>query len=507
MRITCSNCGTSYEVPAEKIPEKGMKVRCAKCQLVFEVKRAEQKIEAVEQKLPEAPKAPEKAPEPRAPVQKPISRPIITPTYVSELEGAVDEFRRKKKVNTLAGIGVIVVVAAIAGFIIWQFGIKPSAPKAPPTTIEGLYNDAYDLFKKDTLDDYTAAIGKLAASLSLKPDFAKGFALLSMSQAMLAEKKHDATPLEGARANAKKALDMDENLTEARLAVAMIGIIESDYANAEKVLEAAGQSAPDDPLVSVVRGDLLYKEGKLDDALNALGEAIKRDPRIAKAQYLSALILKDKQDYAGALARVNEVLSISHSHSDAIQLKTELEALIAEQARGTEQEATPEQKTEQVAEQQAEQMPEQKAEQKVEQKPEQKAEQKPEQKQPEEQKPAVDEFQQNFDTAKNLFNKGRSSTALKYAEKAVQLNPKNCNAKTLLGWIYLDTGDAEASKEQFNAATRGCPEALYGLGVAYKEQGQTQSAIMYIQKFLDTNPKGELADEASRLLATLRGGQ
>lgn len=481
MRVTCSNCQTAYEVPEDKIPEKGMKVRCTKCQFVFEVKRAVPIVEVieVEQKQPAAPKAAEPTPEPRPPIQEAPVRATMPREYVAELEGAVDKFKRQRRVNSILGVVIIVAAAAIAGFLIWQFGIKPATPKTPPVDPEAVYLEAYDLFKKDTLDRYIEASDKLTSLLAARPEFAKGFALLSMCQTMQAELKRDSTLFEQSRLNLKKALDLNRNLPEAYLAVAVLAIREKDYENATEVLNSAETMAPENPQVYAVKGELLYKQGKLDDAASAFEEAVKRDSRDARAHYLLALILKEKQDYAGALSRVNQVLEISHTHYDAIRLKNELEALQAGKVGEIGQGAA-EQKPEEVK------------------KP---AEQKPS----EEQKPQVDEFAQNFNTARSLFKKGRSSAALSYAQKAVQLNPKSCQAKTLLGWIYLDTGSLEDAKEQFNAASGGCSEALYGLGMVYKEQGQTQTAIMYIQRFLDTNPKGETANEASRLLATLRG--
>lgn len=481
MRVICSNCQAAYEVPEEKIPEKGLKVRCSKCQFVFEVKRAEQIVEAIEgePKQKELPKTDEPTLQQRLqPQPSPVSE--TTPsTYLSELEGVVDKFKRQRRINSILGAVIIVIAAAIAGFLVWQFGIKPSIPKAPPIDPESVYFEAYDLFKKDTLDKYAEASNKLASLLVAYPAFAKGFALLSMCQAIQAELGHDMSLFEQSRLNLKKAFDLNKNLPEAYLAAAVLAIREGDYDNATDVLNSLEKMAPENPQFYTVKGELLYRQGRLDDALASFDEAIKRDSRDARALYLSALILKEKQDYAGALTRAKQVLEISHSHYDAMQLKVNIESIQAEKVKEVGQLAAVQKPVE---------------EKKL-----------PEQKPSEEQKPAVDEFQENFNKARSLFNKGRSSAALGYAQKAVQLNPRSCQAKTLLGWIYLDTGRLDEAKEQFNAATAGCPEALYGLGMVYKEQGQTQTAIMYLERFLATNPKGQDASEASRLLTTLRG--
>lgn len=476
MRVICSNCRATYDVPDERIPEKGMRVRCSKCQFVFEVKRAEKTAEPIEAEpaREKASKSVEPVLEQSAATQKRSDFVPSSSEYVAELEETINRLKQRRRINSILGVAIVVIVAAVAIFLIWQFGIKPSKPKAPFIDPQTVYLEAYDLFRKDTLDKYAEAADKLTALLSAQPSFAKGFALLSMCQSMQAGLKRDSGLLEQSRINAKKALDLDKNLPEVYLAAAILAIQEKDYSNAIDVLKSAEALDPENPQLYTVKGELFYKQGMLDEAQKALTEAIKRDSRDARAHYLLALVLKEKQDYAGALGMLKQVLEISHTHYDAIRLKGELEqAVVAEKERKPEQAVSQSLK---------------------------------EEKRPaEEQKLSTDEFAQNFNTAKNLFNRGRPTAALSYAQKAVQLNPRSCQAKTLLGWIYLDIGNLEEAKEQFNSASGGCPEALYGLGMVYKEQGQTQTAIMYLERFLATNPRGADAEEASRVLSTLRG--
>ncbi len=59
MIITCDNCQTRFKIPDEKVTEKGVKVRCVKCQNTFRVKRP--------------PEAPAQAPAPPAPEADPFA--------------------------------------------------------------------------------------------------------------------------------------------------------------------------------------------------------------------------------------------------------------------------------------------------------------------------------------------------------------------------------------------------------------------------------------------------
>jgi len=490
MHIRCPSCGTGYQVPDEKIPEEGMKVRCSKCSHIFEVEKGKlvQELEDLQKPEPEAKPRPQPTepevktePSPRPAVDVPtvqVSSQPTQPMYTSDMDDIPLKFKRRRTVNTALGTLIILAVAVGAFLLIWQFGIKGAVPGTPSVDVEALYNEAFGLFKQGTLDKYMEAADVLRRALGVKRDFAKAYALLSICQTYESEIKRDSTLFEQAQLNAQKALELGQNLAVSHLAYSAIYVMRDVYEEAEKELLEAEMLDPKDPLLYAIRGQLLYKQGKPDEALKDFNRAIELDSDLTMAYYQSALILKEKEEYAEALARVNQALVISPSHYGAMKLKGELESL----------------------------KPEEEAEEK---KPgEEKAEgKKPEGEKAEEKQPEVDEFQLNFSKARSLFNRGRSTAAQGSAERAVQLRPNSCSARTLLGWIYLDIGRVEASKEQFDAAINlsGCAEALYGMGVAYKEQGNRQAAIMYIQRFLDTNPSGPLADEAAGLLRSLRG--
>ena len=60
MNVTCPNCATVYRVDPAKVPEAGVRARCAVCSAVFAVRReAEQSRPAVTELPRPEPKRPE----------------------------------------------------------------------------------------------------------------------------------------------------------------------------------------------------------------------------------------------------------------------------------------------------------------------------------------------------------------------------------------------------------------------------------------------------------------
>jgi len=74
MNVTCPNCATVYRVDPAKVPDNGVRARCAVCSAVFAVNRGGQDAEA--SRRPAA--APHAAPPPSSP--SPPGPPVMTPS-------------------------------------------------------------------------------------------------------------------------------------------------------------------------------------------------------------------------------------------------------------------------------------------------------------------------------------------------------------------------------------------------------------------------------------------
>jgi len=87
MNVTCPNCATVYRVDPTKVPEAGVRARCAVCSAVFAVNREQQGTPAprreapVAQAVPPAP-VPQRVTLPAAtpPMSAPASAPVSPPT-------------------------------------------------------------------------------------------------------------------------------------------------------------------------------------------------------------------------------------------------------------------------------------------------------------------------------------------------------------------------------------------------------------------------------------------
>jgi len=84
MNVTCPNCATVYRVDPAKVPEAGVRARCAVCSAVFAVNRENRAVESPRREAP----APRPAPPPPAPPVShtappssapPPARPVVTP--------------------------------------------------------------------------------------------------------------------------------------------------------------------------------------------------------------------------------------------------------------------------------------------------------------------------------------------------------------------------------------------------------------------------------------------
>ncbi len=76
MNVTCPNCATVYRVDPAKVPQSGVRARCAVCSAVFAVSREMQDAEAPRRSSPVA--APEPPPPPVSPVAEPRDAPPLS---------------------------------------------------------------------------------------------------------------------------------------------------------------------------------------------------------------------------------------------------------------------------------------------------------------------------------------------------------------------------------------------------------------------------------------------
>jgi tetratricopeptide (TPR) repeat protein len=97
------------------------------------------------------------------------------------------------------------------------------------------------------------------------------------------------------------------------------------------------------------------------------------------------------------------------------------------------------------------------------------------------------------------LDRGDAAGARGFYEAARELRPSGSEALTGLGYVSLETGDANGAAARFRqAAQQGYAEAYIGLGSAYRRMGQLQNALTAFERYLERLPTGPRASLARR---------
>ncbi|HMA34441.1 MAG TPA: tetratricopeptide repeat protein [Chloroflexia bacterium] len=107
-----------------------------------------------------------------------------------------------------------------------------------------------------------------------------------------------------------------------------------------------------------------------------------------------------------------------------------------------------------------------------------------------------------------LKQPGRDADALKFAQAFQQHAPNDIRADLLLGDVFLFRNDPSAAMVQYTAARKiqaDNPQALYGLGRAYADEGDFDHAAQYYTASLQAQPGNVLALTGQGDLALDRG--
>jgi tetratricopeptide (TPR) repeat protein len=100
---------------------------------------------------------------------------------------------------------------------------------------------------------------------------------------------------------------------------------------------------------------------------------------------------------------------------------------------------------------------------------------------------------------------GHYEEALGYAQIALEMEPNEGNTIDTRGWAFLGLGDTDNAILDFERAIElGITYSYYGLGATYNALGDTQTAIDYLNLYVES--QGDDLDQgALDLLAELQG--
>jgi tetratricopeptide (TPR) repeat protein len=101
---------------------------------------------------------------------------------------------------------------------------------------------------------------------------------------------------------------------------------------------------------------------------------------------------------------------------------------------------------------------------------------------------------------------GQTGKAQKLYDEALRMQPNGVAAMAGSAYVLLDRQKPLAAIDTFKRALNGSPgyaPALFGLGEAYRLQGQPGQAIAAYKRYLESSPSGEDAPAARRQIREL----
>jgi TolB-like protein/Flp pilus assembly protein TadD len=213
----------------------------------------------------------------------------------SEIAGAV---AKQLKVALLGNNGQAAQLAAAA---------TPQNVEAYNALLQGNFH-----FYLRTADDFRKAIGYYEEAIRLDPRYTLAYAKLTPPAVNLAvsfdyiKTKEKQEAMAKARASAKRALELDPNLSEAHLAQALVfELLDFNFAGAEAEYRRALELAPQNPPVINDLAILASELGRLDEAVALEQRAIALEPLRGTFHYARAhdLIALGRYDEAEAEMR------------------------------------------------------------------------------------------------------------------------------------------------------------------------------------------------------------
>jgi len=102
------------------------------------------------------------------------------------------------------------------------------------------------------------------------------------------------------------------------------------------------------------------------------------------------------------------------------------------------------------------------------------------------------------------LERGQVRGAQRLFEQALELEPGMPRARTGLGYVALERSQPRQAINHFRPAARGGnPEALIGLGDAYRRLGRAKEALAAYREYLERYPRGERSSIAQRQVELL----
>ena len=172
------------------------------------------------------------------------------------------------------------------------------------------------------LGEHDLAAGALERAVALKPDLLPAWHALSVAlRAAGREKEARDAEIRGVSASARDPI----------LVKAAMAMHEQDFAAAEALLDERMKHLPRDAAALRLRGEVAWRQGKLDEAMELLNRTLTIAPGFAAARELLVRIMQMGPDVAGALGHASVLVNDDPGNPGNMLLKASLQVRLGEQ--------------------------------------------------------------------------------------------------------------------------------------------------------------------------------
>jgi len=205
--------------------------------------------------------------------------------------------------------------------------VAVAAGLAPPPShsrraAQTIAAEAYDAYLKGlTIRGqfaFSRAVAYFEQAIAIDPDFAEAHAALAVTQLQFLFggrfSPHEAAPK--AEAAARKALQLDDTLADAHLALGQIlALYHWRWEESAKALQRAVELRNGAGDLTAAVSDSLKRQGRFDDAITAAERGRKRDPLSLNAQIAVGTAYRGRGQHDRALAELRSALAMSPGSS------------------------------------------------------------------------------------------------------------------------------------------------------------------------------------------------
>ena len=160
--------------------------------------------------------------------------------------------------------------------------------------------------------NYRAAVRYFEQALTSDSELAAAWAELALTLVYQAYGNRADSPITRARAAADRALELDPDNAEARIALGRIRLhVDWDWDGAGRELRSAVSVDPHSPEARWQYGFYLGVMGRLDESLEQAREAVRLDPHSPFMQYALAFQLRVARQYADAVNEFTKAIALA----------------------------------------------------------------------------------------------------------------------------------------------------------------------------------------------------